>query len=116
MSRSDSQRDIDGLAKSITSIVRRLCKVQREARALGIFTGERELLTCPQCGLMEDVLIDGQLVTCREGSEGQDTGVRFVESHKRAGTISCPACGSDVVGDAEIRRRTRAASSRRNAP
>jgi hypothetical protein len=40
----------------------RIAELQKTARRLGIFTEDRALLTCPTCGLMEDVLFDGRLV------------------------------------------------------
>ena len=38
-------------------------KIKKDARALGIFTDDRKLLECLDCGLMEDVTINGLLIT-----------------------------------------------------
>ena len=53
------QHGIDGLVAA----VRHLEQVKQQARALGMFTDDRELLECPSCGLLEDVTIEGLLVT-----------------------------------------------------
>ena len=55
---------------------------------------DRELLECPKCGLLEDVLIGGELITYLQDANGQDTGLRFDELAE--GKFSCPACGSIV--------------------
>jgi hypothetical protein len=75
------------------AVARKLVKVQEEARKLGIFVGDRELLTCPKCGLMEDVLADGRLVTCHEGG-GTDTGLRFAAHPCTEDRFVCPQCGT----------------------
>ena len=57
---------------------RHLEKVRQEARALGIFTDERELLECPSCGLLEDVTGEGVLATYPKDSDDmKDSGLRF---------------------------------------
>jgi predicted RNA-binding Zn-ribbon protein involved in translation (DUF1610 family) len=89
----------DALASSIEPIISKLEDIKAEARALGIFTGDRELLACPRCGLLEDVLVDGRLITCREESLGEDTGLRFVEAEGTADRFVCPDCGSEVALD-----------------
>lgn len=42
------------------AMARQLVRVREKARKLGIYVGDRELLTCPKCGIMEDVLADGR--------------------------------------------------------
>ncbi len=68
-----------------------LAKVTKNAHSLGIFVGDRELLVCPRCGLMEDVLADGRLITCHAAGEA-DTGLRFAENRRRDGRFICPGC------------------------
>jgi hypothetical protein len=87
---------VDALANSIGAILRRFGDIRRRARALGIFAGDRELLDCPSCGLMEDVLISGILVTCHEATISRDTGLRFVEHAAADGRFMGPECGTDV--------------------
>lgn len=71
-----------------------LAPIQKCAKALGIFTNERELLRCPACGLQEDVAVDGILITCREPDLGKDTGLRFVPLGEQ--TFRCAGCGQSV--------------------
>jgi len=68
-------------------------KVKQQARALGIFTDDRELLTCHSCGLMEDVTAEGLLVTYPQDSQNtEDTGLRFRQLDTES--FQCPACGA----------------------
>jgi rubredoxin len=55
------------------------------------------LLECPKCGLLEDVTIEGELITCVPSAEEQDTGLRFEETSP--GRFRCPACGSIFHAD-----------------
>lgn len=81
--------------KRLTELVRQLEQVKRQARALGIFTNDRELLACPACGLLEDVTTDGRLVTYpRSDREMKDCGLRFLPVDER--TFQCPSCGANV--------------------
>ena len=80
-----------------------LCKelhnIKQQAEALGIFTNDRELLTCPKCGLQEDVQADGRLTTFETDSQDfTDSGLRFVETGN--GQFSCPRCQTSI--DAEF--------------
>jgi len=78
----------------IQRLASRLVVVQEQARALGIFTGDRELIECQKCGLLEDVIVTGQLITCRSAAHGRDTGLRFEELSQNR--FRCPACGSII--------------------
>ena len=73
------QKKIQELAADIGKLVRRVQPVLKKAEALGIFLGDRELLECPNCGLKEDVLISGQLITYRGDAVMPDSGLRFKE-------------------------------------
>lgn len=77
--------------QSISSLTAKLAAVQEKAKNLGIFTESRDLLKCLKCGLMEDVLCDGRLVTYYNGESIHDTGLRF--KHKRGDIYYCPGCG-----------------------
>jgi hypothetical protein len=68
--------------------------LQQQARSLGLFPGDRELLDCPKCGLLEDVLTGGKLITYHSGNEGEDTGLRFEELAETK--FRCPACRSII--------------------
>jgi hypothetical protein len=87
--------DADRLAKRIEPLARKLVALHEQARALGIFTNERELLACEACGLTEDVASEGLLFTHFE-EDNRDTGMRFVET-EAPGAFRCPSCGSVVV-------------------
>jgi len=82
------------LDPELRRLVAHLDVVRKQAKALGLFTNERELLECPGCGLMEDVTADGILITCREPDLGKDTGLRFAALNQHA--FRCPACGRSV--------------------
>ena len=64
---------------NLRRLAKQIVALQEQARSLGIFAGDRELLECPKCGLLEDVTFTGQLITCRPPEEGMDTGLRFQE-------------------------------------
>lgn len=70
-----------------------LKKLQKQAAAIGLFTGDRELLECTNCGLVEDVLIDGRLVTYRKTARNiDDCSLRF---HATENDIFvCPKCNA----------------------
>jgi hypothetical protein len=71
-----------------------LAALKEQAQALGLFVGDRDLLECTTCGLLEDVAFSGELITCKPSQEGQDTGLRFAEVS--ANRFRCPACGAIV--------------------
>lgn len=82
--------------------------LQATARELGMFTNERELLTCPACGLTEDVTADALLVTYHQDSASEDTGLRFEELAHSG--FRCPSCGSTLrepVEDAMMLKKPR---------
>ena len=69
--------------------------VKEKARELGLFVDDRELLECHKCGLMEDVDINGKLLTVFEKEPNKDTGLRFKEIGNSA-TFRCPNCGNQI--------------------
>lgn len=85
----------DALVERVAPLVRQLQAVQEQARCLGLFPNDRDLLAFPNCGLTEDVLASGQLITCVDVGQ-RDTGLRFVESATEDGAFECPACGAEV--------------------
>ena len=72
MSRIDKSGKKNGIGGLIAA-VRQLEQAKQQARALGIFTNDRELLECPSCGLLED---DGR-GSAGDLSEYQRRGERF---------------------------------------
>jgi len=82
--------------EAIVELVRQLEELKARARTLGMFTDDRELLRCPKCGLIEDVLCGGLLVTYHEEGDRKDTGLRFAESGTE-GCFTCPECGAEAL-------------------
>ncbi|KAF0192307.1 MAG: Uncharacterized protein FD165_932 [Gammaproteobacteria bacterium] len=81
--------------RELVELSRKLAKVKAQARVLGIFTNDRELLGCPNCGLLEDVTARGLLVTYpKDSADLKDCGLRFCpvdEIH-----FACPKCGTRI--------------------
>ena len=95
--------EVDLLVEKIAPLIPRIETLREQARALGVFTGERELLTCPQCQLTEDVTIGGILFTCFERDLERDTGLRFTLIEE-IDAYRCPSCGTGVR-EAEVPSR-----------
>jgi hypothetical protein len=93
--RGDPDAGIGALAERLAPLLHQVQAVQEQARALGLFPNDRELLTCPNCGLAEDVLASGQLIT-NYGPGEPDTGLRFPEPKSNNDPFICPGCGSEV--------------------
>jgi len=94
MSRTNKS-GVEGGMDGLTTLTRQLEQVKAQARALGLFTDDRELLECPNCGLLEDVTAKGLLVTYPKDSvDLKDCGMRFCpvdETH-----LACPKCGTRI--------------------
>ena len=89
--KSGKQGGMDGL----TALIRQLEQVKARARRIGIFTDDRELLECPNCGLLEDVTANGLLVTYPKDSvDLKDCGLRFRPLDKTR--FACPKCGTRI--------------------
>ena len=82
------------LGPRLIALVRRLKKIQAAARKLGLFVEDRELLTCPRCGLQEDIAIDGRLLVTVSADRHCDTGLRFTRVMRRGDWWRCPNCKS----------------------
>ncbi len=91
----DLDAGVDALAARLAPLVRQIQALQDQARALGLFPNDRELLACPNCGLAEDVLAGGQLIT-NYGPGEPDTGLRFLEPKSDDGPFICPGCGGEA--------------------
>jgi predicted RNA-binding Zn-ribbon protein involved in translation (DUF1610 family) len=81
------------------ALAAQLVALQAEARALGLFANDRELVACPRCGLVEDVTSSGLLITCRPPAFRDDTGTHFEEI--KPGKFRCPNCGGIVTEPSE---------------
>ena len=94
MSRTNKSGKQDGM-DGLTTLIRQLEQVKAQARALGIFTDDRELLECPNCGLLEDVTAKGLLVTYPKDSlDPKDGGLRFRPVDETR--FACPKCGTRI--------------------
>jgi predicted RNA-binding Zn-ribbon protein involved in translation (DUF1610 family) len=94
MKRMDKSRKESG-TEGLIEAVRELERVRQQAKALGIFTDDRELLECPKCGLIEDVTFEGLLVTYpKNNKEMRDCGLRFRSVDETS--FECPSCGTRI--------------------
>jgi hypothetical protein len=64
--------------KELKALAAQLNAIRAQVKAQGGFAGDRELHQCPGCGLMEDMLFNGKLVTYwRTSAQPVDTGLRL---------------------------------------
>ena len=83
---------------ALHALCEHLQKIYQQAEIAGLFIGDRELLDCTRCGLQEDVLIDGRLVTHQaDAADATDSGLRFAAADD--GNFICPQCGAVIAGD-----------------
>ncbi len=76
----------------LRALADQLVLIRAQILAEGGFLHDRDLYQCPTCGLMEDVLCSGKLVTYwHQTTEPVDTGLRFKEVG--ADVLACPCCG-----------------------
>lgn len=84
--------------KALHRLCEQLHKIHQQAENAGLFIGDRELLNCTHCGLQEDVLIDGRLVTYQaDAADTTDSGLRFAAADD--GNYICPQCGAVIAED-----------------
>ena len=77
---------------ALDALCEQLRKIHQQAEIRGLFIGDRELLDCAHCGLQEDVLIDGRLVTYQaDAADATDSGLRFAAADD--GNFVCPQWG-----------------------
>jgi hypothetical protein len=92
---ASGRRQRRSIPPDLLELARQLTQIRQQASALGIFTGDRELLECPSCGLLEDVTAEGLLVTYPNTSEEvNDSGLRFIPADESS--FACPSCGTKV--------------------
>ena len=94
MSQTNKSKKLGGM-DGLIAMARRLEQVKAQARRIGIFTHDRELLECPNCGLLEDVMADGLPVTySRRSRNRKDCGLRFSQVDENC--FQCPSCGTKI--------------------
>ena len=91
--RDDSVCD---LVERLSPALIKLSELRSEAERAGVFIADRGLLSCTGCGLTEDILADGRLITFRGDSRGSDTSLRFKDLGDEV-RFRCPSCGAVVV-------------------
>lgn len=83
---------------ALHALCEQLQKIHQQAEITGLFIGDRELLDCTHCGLQEDVLIDGRLVTYQaDAADAADSGLLFAAADD--GNFVCPQCGAVIAGE-----------------
>jgi hypothetical protein len=104
----NATRDSEFLPAVIAPLARRIAAIREQMHALGMFANDRELLDCPNCGLREDVLISGVLITYREPAFHEDIGLRFEEltgtlsvAHRAAGPCARRSPTTRIRADLE---------------
>jgi len=89
----NGKSSLTGPAQKIKQLAEDIVRIQKQAKALGIFVNDRELLECAGCDLVEDVGFDGSLMTYhRESDDMTDSGLRFEEMDEEK--YRCPVCGT----------------------
>jgi hypothetical protein len=82
----------------LDALCEQLQKIRQQTEISGLFIGDRELLDCTHCGLQEDVLINGQMVTHQaDAADTIDSGLRFSDADD--GNCVSPQCGAAIAGD-----------------
>jgi len=85
-----------------------LCTLWENMEKLGMFPGYRDLLTCPKCGLMEDVTAEGLFLVYNnlepntKITQDKDTGLRFEELNGETQLFKCPNCGTKFIAVSEV--------------
>ncbi len=92
---ASGRRQRRSVPRELLALARQLAQVKQRAKALGIFSDDRELLECPSCGLLEDVTAEGLLVTyVKDSADLKDCGLRFRPVDEIR--FECPSCGTKV--------------------
>ena len=81
------------LAQKTKPLAEDIIWIQKQAKSLGIFVNDRGLLESTGCDLVEDVAIDGSLMTYhKESNDMTDCGLRFEKMDENE--YRCPVCGT----------------------
>ncbi|HYV38026.1 MAG TPA: hypothetical protein VE988_20235 [Gemmataceae bacterium] len=85
---------MDHLPTDVRRLASRMALLREKAKALGVFTNDRDLFVCSKCGLLEDVTFDGLLITCHPTALGKDTSLRF--KAVSSARFRCPECNKTI--------------------
>ena len=83
------------LKKDIFPLAEQIEASKKQAEKLGMFTHDRDILSCKRCRLYEDVEASGLLVVTR-GRGKRDTGLRFRPVGRSKKQFKCPSCGAKM--------------------
>ena len=86
------------LLKNVLLIAKQIEASKKQAEKLGMFTHDRDILSCKLCRLYEDVEASGLLVVTR-GRSKKDTGLRFRPVGRSGEYFRCPSCGEKIKAD-----------------
>ena len=86
------------LLRNVLHIAEQIEASKKQAMKLGIFTHDRDILSCKRCGLYEDVEASGLLIVTR-GRGKKDTGLRFLPVGRSGEYFQCPSCHSKIKAD-----------------
>ncbi len=91
--KSIAQKEEEPVKKDsrLYSMAEAINELNLKLTTLGGFDYSRELLSCPACGLFEDVNAKGILITAESDYPEDDTGLRFTKLNE--GEWECPDCG-----------------------
>jgi hypothetical protein len=99
------------ISSTLRQLAIKLNAAKKRARELGLFAEDRNLVSCPNCGLLEDVDFHGFLRTYVRPVEWDDpdlnlnpplppdTGLRFEQLGEE--DFRCPVCGTTVQPEGE---------------
>jgi|GEM_PF-2391672 len=97
--------------QDLMQLASRMAELHKQLESKGVFVGERDLLECDNCTLMEDVMMDGHLVTYfrpaaladfhlpLQGQAPADLGLHFEKLEENH--FACPVCGKRIKLDPE---------------
>ncbi len=85
MKKTENDAEIHALAKRIVSM-------KEKAKKLGMFVEDREPISCPKCGLEEDIASQGLLIVSYPSNTSIDSGLRFEEGKDCSNRFRCPVC------------------------
>jgi len=90
----DTDKRFSQLLADLAPLGEALVGVWAQAKAVGVFTGERGLIECGCCGLRENVLAGGTLIVDSAGRPSEDSGLRFTPAPAEPEQFGCPRCGA----------------------
>ena len=83
-------------------LAERLLEIQVQAKQLGIFVDDRDLVECVDCQLIEDIALNGRLFTFwKNDKDSKDTGLQFIELNQSEALFQCPNCGKQATAQKE---------------